>query len=93
MKIELDVSIENEGTASPWWVIIDPRQSLETKSEDALHRIAGMVDGPFFSRQAAQNRLIAARHNYGENAQVFCMSGCYARQYDQAYRTTEREEE
>lgn len=86
MKIELEVSTKNEFTSSPWWVIVNPRQQMATKTQQALHEIAGMITGPFFSREEATERLNTARHHYGPNAHVYCMSGCFARQYDRAYR-------
>lgn len=86
MKITIDVDMENnEGTSEPWWIIIDPRQNMSTQC-DACHNIAGMVTGPFFSRQEAQEFLNATRYNFGTNAVVYCASGYYSKQYKQAIR-------
>ena len=85
-KITLVVSGKHEGTAEPWWLIIDPRQNLETKNEQALHNIAGMITGPFFSRVEAQNFLEHTRYNFGKNAHVFCHSGYYTHRYKNALR-------
>jgi len=80
MKIEIEVSEENEGTSDPWWMIIDPAQNLSTQ-RDACHVISSMITGPFFSREEAERVLKGRRHHYGTNAVVFCASGCYTNQY------------
>lgn len=85
MKIEIEVSEKNEGTSSPWWAIIDPRQNFEI-GERGVHNVAGMITGPFFSRESAENFLAATRYNFGRTAEVYCLSGCYSRQYDSALR-------
>jgi len=82
MKINLNVSTENEGTDSPWWFIIDPKQNIRCDP----HVAAGQVTGPFFSRVEAQERLDATRYNYGRNAVVYCASGYHSFQYKQACR-------
>lgn len=81
MKIEIEISELNEATRSPWWMIVDPRQLLKTSDEQAVHNVASMITGPFFSREEAESVLKARRHNYGPNAHVYCASGCYTRQY------------
>ena len=91
MRIELEVSDENEGTESPWWSIIDPRQNMRT-GQEACHNIAGMITGPFFSREAAQEHLETRRYNFGKNAVVFCHSGHWSRQYKEACRARFRTE-
>ena len=86
MIIQIAVDTENnEGTSSPWWMIIDPRQSMSTKKE-ACHDIAAMITGPFFSRASAQAFLDATRYNFGPNAVVYCASGCYSREYENAIK-------
>lgn len=86
IKIELEVSEDNEGTESPWWTIINPRQNLETKREQALYNIAGMITGPFFSRKSAQEFLDLTRYNFSKNAKVYCHSGYYSEEYKNACR-------
>lgn len=76
MKIQLDISEKNEGTRSPWWTIIDPRQNLKT-DVDGIYNIASMITGPFFSREEATQYLQNHRYNFGKNAKVYCHSGCY----------------
>lgn len=88
MKITIEASEKNEGTAEPWWMIIDPRQSLRT-DEDACYTIANMITGPFFSREEAQNHLNNRRYAFGKNAVVFCHSGCWTTEYKNAYREAE----
>lgn len=86
MKIELEVSEENESTASPWWVILDPSLLHCEGDDNGIHNIAGMVTGPFFSREEAETELSSRRYDYGEHAVVYCCSGYWARQYRQACR-------
>lgn len=73
-----------EGTAYPWWMIVDPKGiagHLMTK-DDAITRV-GMsgVTGPFFSREAATRFLNHTRYNFGKDAVVWCASGCYSKDY------------
>jgi hypothetical protein len=75
---------DNEGTRLPWWCIIDPQQNLSTKPE-ASHNIAGMVTGPFFSRERAERFLKATRYNFGKGAVVYCMSGHNSHDYERLY--------
>lgn len=91
MKIEIEVSDANEGTDSPWWMIINPRQNMRTDRE-ASHHISGMITGPFFSREEAELVLNQRRHHYGKGAVVFCASGCYTHQYKAKYRSAEASE-
>jgi hypothetical protein len=80
VKIEIEVSEECEGTRSPWWMIIDPRQSFRTDRE-ASHWVASMITGPFFSREEAESVLKASRYNFGKGAVVYCASGANTIQY------------
>ena len=68
------ISEENEATAYPFWIIIDPRQNFHT-NDFGLHNIANMITGIWLSREAAQNHLNAKRHRFGKSARVFCHSG------------------
>lgn len=85
MKIIIEVSEANEGTDSPWWAIIDPKQNM---GKD-LGWAAGQVTGPFFSRQEAEDELKATHYNYGRRARVWCFSGYHSRQYKIAVRAAE----
>lgn len=85
MKITLDVSEKNEGTSYPWWLIIDPEQNL-SKDERAIYNIAGMITGPFFSRDSAQNFLNATRYNFSKHAVVYCHSGGYSDEWVKAVK-------
>lgn len=82
IKIELEVSTDNEGTDSPWWLILDPRQNMRADP----HQLAGMITGPFFSRSDAEGFLKATRYNFSKNAIVYCHSGFYSRKYKEAIR-------
>lgn len=90
MRIELDVSREHEDTAEPWWIIINPQQNLR-KGDSGVYAIANMITGPFFSRQEAQEHLQARRYAFSKDAKVFCHSGCWTKQYKEAYRKAEKE--
>jgi hypothetical protein len=72
MKIELEISDNNEGTAYPWWLIVDPKQMMKP---EAGYVAMGMITGPFFSREEAQIFLDAKRHRYSKRAVVWCSSG------------------
>jgi len=87
MKIEIEVSDKNEGTAEPWWVIVDPKQMMKP---DPYRVMIGMITGPFFSREEADEVLAARRHHYSDRAVVYCASGCYSSQYKRVYREAER---
>lgn len=90
LKIEIEVSTQVEGTAAPWWSIIDPHQLMASNDRDACHAVAHMITGPFFSRAAAQRHLENKRHRFGKNAVVFCHSGCDSWEYAQAYNKAEK---
>jgi len=83
MKIEIEVSELNESTRAPWWLIIDPQQSMSTGT-DACYAIANMITGPFFSRKEAQDAMDRQRYNFGKNACVYCHSGHNSPQYEKA---------
>ncbi len=85
MKITLEISEENEGTAYPWWMIVDPHQNFKTNDE-GLYNVAGMITGPFFSRAEAETVLRQQRHHFGVNAKVFCASGHNTVAYGDAFR-------
>ena len=73
----MKISEKNEGTAYPFWIIIDPRQNFNTGSQ-GLHNIANMITGVWFSREAAEEYLQSHRYNFGPHAKVYCHSGCYS---------------
>lgn len=80
-KIELNVSTKNEGTAYPWWAIIDPRQNMRCSCHDA----AGQITGPFFSREDAEEFLKSTRYNFSAKAVVYCLSGYCSKQYRNSF--------
>lgn len=85
-KIEIEVSLENEGTADPYWFIVDPKQNMGLSAFQA----ATQITGPFFSREEGEAHLRAARHHFSHRAVVWCHSGCYSGQYSEKYREAER---
>lgn len=82
MKIEIEVSEKNEGTAYPWWVIIDPEKMLTPK----VDYIARMITGPFFSREEAQSHLETKSHHFSKKARVYCHTGHDSWQYRNAFK-------
>lgn len=54
-----------EGTGYPWWAIV--------------RRTAGgnhiLLDGPFFSREEAEDVRSSKPHDYGRSSLVYCFSG------------------
>lgn len=86
MTITIEVSDKNEGTAEPWWVIVDPKQMMKP---DCYSVMMGMVTGPYFSREEATQYLESHRYNFSPRAVVYCASGCYTNQYRKAYREAE----
>jgi len=82
MKIQLEVSEENEGTESPYWLILDPMQMMKPD----CHHLAHMITGPFFSREAAQNHLEGRRYEFSRRAVVYCASGYWSGQYHRALK-------
>ena len=87
MKIEIEVSEDNEGTAAPWWLIVDPKQNM-----DCSHAAVamGMITGPYFSREAAEEYLRRTRYNFSKRAVVWCSSGCYSEEYLMAIKRAEK---
>ncbi len=90
MKIELEVSEKNEGTDSPWWMIINPRQNFRV-DEEGIHHIAAMITGPFFSREEAEAHLKLRRYAFSKHAEVYCNSGYWSNQYKEALRNVKKE--
>jgi len=89
VKVEIEVSDENEGTSEPWWVIVDPKQMM---SPDPYAVMMGMVTGPFFSREEADTVLKNRRHHFTSRAVVYCSSGCDTIQYRNKYMEAESKE-
>ena len=73
---------DNEGTESPWWGIIMPRQIMKKDGEAIAHCIKGI----YFSREAAEAHLNSRRYEYGGDAIVYCFSGDWSREYKEALR-------
>ena len=73
----MKISDKNEGTAYPFWIIIDPRQNFKVNS-DGIYNIASMITGVWFSRESAQEFLDRTRYNFSEHARVYCHSGTYS---------------
>ena len=71
-------SADNEGSRAPWWSIIEPTQLFRIDH----HQIAGMITGPFFCREDAEDFLKRTKYNFSKHARVFCHSGCYSKKYE-----------
>jgi len=72
---------DNEGTAAPYWLILDPRQMLRLD----VDVLAGMITGPFFSREDAQLYLKNKRYNFSKNAKVYCHAGHQSWKYAEIF--------
>lgn len=71
-------SADNEGTAAPYWLIIDPECMVDTSN---IHEIAYGISGPFFSRFDAEEYLKNKAHRYSNKTKVYCCSGHTSRKY------------
>jgi hypothetical protein len=80
MKIELEVSDDNEAAANPYWLVLDPAQNMS----GCVHRLASQITGPFFSRESAEKYLKNRRYAYGKRAVVYCLSGYRSFEYKEA---------
>lgn len=100
MKIEIEVSEENEGTHAPYWQIIDPKilknaireirkHGNDIKYEELARYIAFSTTGIFFSRKAANNHLKAKHYNFSKHAKVWCYSGYASFEYNEAIKEAE----
>jgi len=82
-KIILALSAaDNEATASPYWLILDPKQNMNCD----IYCLAQQITGPFFNREDAENFLKKTRYNFSKRAEVFCMPGCYSDKYHNFYK-------
>jgi hypothetical protein len=84
MKIEIEVSEDNEATAYPWWAIVDPIQNFQT-GRQGVNNVAHMITGPYFSRKSAEDYLRMKRHRFGKSAAVWCFSGHQSWDYVDAF--------
>lgn len=82
MRITLEVTGDCEGTESPWWAIVDPRQNMRCDLAEAAFQITG----PYFSRKEAEDFLELTHYNFSKRAKVWCFSGCHSSQYKWACR-------
>jgi hypothetical protein len=69
---------DNEATAAPYWLILDPKQNMSCN----VHGLAGQISGPFFCREDAQEYLKDRRHAFSQKAVVYCHSGHHSRKYE-----------
>jgi hypothetical protein len=74
-------------TADPFWIIIIPRQIMKKDPEAIAHCLA---HGVWFSRELAQKHLDSRRYEYGDNAIVYGMSGCYSQQYSSMVKAAKK---
>lgn len=68
---------DNESTASPYWLILEPGQNIRCD----VNVMAGGITGPFFCREDAETHLRASRYNFSDRAIVFCLSGQQSAKY------------
>jgi len=72
----------NEGTESPYWLILDPRQMFRCD----VHELASMITGPFFCRRDAEDHLQCRRYAFSKYASVYCNSGYWSQKYKKLSR-------
>ena len=88
MKIEIEISGDNEATAYPWWVIINPTEHMQKEDVETdtlgVSEIAFAITGPFFSREEAESHLLRRRYAYHADAAVWCLSGHDTQVYREA---------
>lgn len=80
---------DNEGSDSPWWMVVDPAQNMSMDPAGTAMRI----EGPFFSRQSAEEYLQARRYAYGTRAVVWCASGYWSHKWRTLMREIEKAKE
>lgn len=73
---------DNESTEAPYWLILDPTQSMSCN----VHELADQITGPFFCRQDAARHLENRRHAFSERACVYCLSGYASYKYKKLWR-------
>lgn len=74
----------NEATAAPYWMILNPRQMLKP----TIGNVGSMLVGPFFSRKDATDYMNATRYRYGPHVGVFCCSGGNSEKFVGLYRAS-----
>ncbi len=87
--VETLKNADNEGTESPYWLVIDPKMgggNIKTRPD----QIAFCIDGPFFSREDAENYLKSRRYAYSDKAIVWCHSGYWSKKYKDFYRALKK---
>lgn len=88
---------DNEGTESPYWLVIDPKgvgQQIAAAAkhgevydqDQVLSTIAFSIDGPFFSREDAEAYLKSRSYDYSPQTQVWCASGYRSQKYKEFCR-------
>ncbi len=87
----IKISDDHEGTRTPFWIIIEPRQNLYT-DRDGVINIKSMITGLWFSREAAENHLKTNRYNYNKHAMVYCHAGCYSQDWEDAVKNGENDD-
>ena len=69
---------DNEATACPYWLIIDPYQMMRPN----VGYVGSMITGPFFCREDAERWLKEIRpHAFSNRAGVYCCSGHWSDKY------------
>ena len=92
------IKADNEGTDSPYWMVIDVKpmmdiiegaiENKEPPSKDYIISSLAMscIVAPFFSRADAENYLKARSYDYSSDAIVWCSSGYRSQKYRKFYR-------
>ena len=83
-------SEQSDYTADPFWLIIMSRQIMRKDPEAIAHCIA---HGVWFSRDSAQKHLDSRRYEYGNDAIVYGISGCYSHEYSAMIKSAKNHHE
>lgn len=81
--VEILKQADNEGTESPYWLILDPNQNLYCD----VHALAAQITGPFFCRADAEKHLQSRRYAFSDRASVYCNSGYWSQKYKDLCRS------
>lgn len=82
---------DNEGTDSPYWVIINEMSVPYEKDKLVGDDIYPCITGIFFSRKDAEDHLNSRRYAFSKNAQIWCLSGYWSKKYKLLWRKIEDE--
>jgi len=78
---------DNEATAFPFWIIIDPRQNMSCSVDE----VASQITGVWFSRKSAKEYLGSHSYNFSKRARVYCHTGNKSCDYREAIENANKD--